>query len=72
MNDFYNNLENKIFRIILEEVRGKGNILDIGCGSCKLVLFLAKKLKKVEVVGIDLYSGEFPDVIEKVREEKNL
>lgn len=70
MNNFYDDLKNKIFRIILGEVRGKDPILDIGCGSCKLVLFLAKKLKNVKVVGVDLYSGKLPNITEKVREEK--
>ena len=70
MNDFYDDLKNKIFRIVLEEVKGKRNILDIGCGSCKLVLFLAKELKDVKVVGVDLHNGEFPDVAEKIRGEK--
>jgi cyclopropane fatty-acyl-phospholipid synthase-like methyltransferase len=70
MSNFYDSLENKIFRMILKEVKGKKNILDIGCGSCELVLFLAKELKDVKVVGVDLHNWGFPDIGEKRKQEK--
>jgi len=70
MSSFYDSLENKIFRIILKKVKGKKNILDIGCGSCKLVFFLAREFKDVKVVGVDLHNWKFPDTVEKTREKK--
>jgi len=70
--NFYDNFKDKIFEIILKEVREKKNILDIGCGNCGLVFFLAKKLKHTNVVGIDLYNKEFSNIIEKDRKEKVL
>jgi ubiquinone/menaquinone biosynthesis C-methylase UbiE len=70
MDNFYDNLERKIFTIILKAINGKKNILDIGCGSCKLVFFLARELKNIRVVGVDLHKWEFPDTVEKRRKEK--
>ncbi|MCK4419793.1 methyltransferase domain-containing protein [Candidatus Aerophobetes bacterium] len=70
MDNFYDNLKRKIFTIILKRIKGKKNILDIGCGSCKLVFFLARELKNVRVVGVDLRNWEFPDTVEKRRKEK--
>jgi len=70
--NFYDNLKNKIFEIVLKQVKEKENILDIGCGSCKLVLFLAKELKHVKVVGIDLYNKDFSNITREVRKEKIL
>lgn len=72
MNNFYDNFEDKIFKIVLKEVRGKENLLDVGCGSCKLVLFLAKELKDVKVVGVDLHSWGFPNITEKIRKGKTI
>lgn len=70
MDSFYDNLKRKIFTIILKRIKGKKNILDIGCGSCELVFFLARELKNVRVVGVDLRNCEFPDTVEKRRKEK--
>lgn len=70
--NFYDNFKDKIFEIILQEVREKENILDIGCGNCELAFFLAKKLKHINVVGIDLYNKEFSNIIEKDRRKKVL
>jgi ubiquinone/menaquinone biosynthesis C-methylase UbiE len=70
MCNFYDNLENKVFTMISKEAKGRKSIIDMGCGGCKLVFFLARELKDVRVVGIDLRNWEFPDVVEKRREEK--
>jgi len=70
MGNFYDTLEHKVFRIILKEVKGKKNILDIGCGSCELVFFLARELRDVRIVGVDLHNWGFPDIVEKRRQEK--
>lgn len=70
MDNFYDNLERKVFTIILKGIKGKKNILDIGCGSCKLVFFLARELKNVRVIGVDLHNRGFPDTVEKRRKEK--
>jgi ubiquinone/menaquinone biosynthesis C-methylase UbiE len=70
MDNLYDNLERRVFTIILKGVKGKKNILDIGCGSCKLVFFLASELKNVKVVGVDLRNWGFPDTVEKRRKEK--
>ncbi|MFW6139527.1 MAG: class I SAM-dependent methyltransferase [Spirochaetota bacterium] len=70
MSNFYDSLEDRIFRIILKEIENNKNILDIGCGSCKLVLFLAGQLNDAQVTGIDLRGWEFPDISQNTEEKK--
>jgi len=70
MSNFYDTLENKIFRIILKEIENNKNILDIGCGSCKLVLFLARYLNNAKVTGIDLRGWKFPDISQDIEKKK--
>ncbi len=52
-DNFYNGLKKRIFKLILDEVKGRGKILDIGCGNCELTFFLAKEGGS-SVVGVDL------------------
>ena len=52
-DNFYNGLKKRIFNLILDEVKGRGEILDMGCGNCELTLFLAKEGGN-SVTGIDL------------------
>lgn len=63
-DNFYGGLEKRIFKQILEEVKGREEILDLGCGNCELALFLAKKGKS-NIVGVDL------NIEENIRKEKN-
>jgi len=46
---------------ILESVKDKQRILDLGCGKGLLVFFLAKQLKDAHVVGIDKDGSKFPN-----------
>lgn len=51
-NIFSDNVLKEVRQIILQNIKSKSTVIDIGCGTGELVLSLAKKCKKV--VGIDL------------------
>ncbi len=63
-DNFYDGLKKRTFKLILKEVRGRGKILDMGCGNCELTSFLAKEGKS-NVVGVDL------NLEEEIIKEKN-
>jgi ubiquinone/menaquinone biosynthesis C-methylase UbiE len=57
---FYENLKYKIFRQIQLRLNEGERVLDIGCGDCKLVEYLAKK-EKIKITGIDKNGAKLPD-----------
>ncbi|MBA7644345.1 2-methoxy-6-polyprenyl-1,4-benzoquinol methylase [subsurface metagenome] len=66
--NFYDKIRDKIFRRISKEIGERENILDLGCGDCRLAFFLVKDSNR-KVTGIDLYGEDFPSILEKVKEE---
>jgi SAM-dependent methyltransferase len=54
-------LSGKILDMLLSYIQwnGKGNVLDIGCGSGALSIKLAKKFPDVEITGIDYWGKEW-------------
>lgn len=50
--------DSKLHRIILKELSGANNILDVGCGEGDLVNFLAKAMKR-RIVGLDISNSGF-------------
>jgi ubiquinone/menaquinone biosynthesis C-methylase UbiE len=60
-NDFYERIENRIYARILAEVKGAQYILDVGCGSCDLPRFIARRTN-ARVIGIDISDEDFPTV----------
>jgi len=58
-DDFYNTIKPRLHRRIGREVRLARRVLDLGCGSCDLVRYLADTYGQ-EVTGIDISSGSFP------------
>ena len=66
---FYDNLEERIFEIILGEVKEGENVLEIGCGNCKLITYLVRK-RKIEGVGVDIIDFGFKETLKKM--DKNL
>jgi len=57
--NFYERLKPRIHRRIGRELRLAGTIVDIGCGSCELVRYLAATYGQ-KVTGVDVASGSFP------------
>lgn len=53
------NLQNKIYDLIFDfiDFKGKGKIIDIGCGNGGLTIRLAKKHPQSNVYGIDYWGG---------------
>jgi len=58
-DDFYNTLKPRLHRRIGRELRLAGRVLDLGCGSCDLVKYLADTYCQ-DVTGVDISSGSFP------------
>ncbi|MBN1919294.1 MAG: class I SAM-dependent methyltransferase [Verrucomicrobia bacterium] len=58
--DFYERLKPGLYAKIGRELRLARHILDLGCGSCELVRYLAGKYDQ-EVTGIDVSSDHFPE-----------
>jgi len=58
-DDFYDHIKPQLHRRIGKELRLAKRVLDIGCGSCELVKYLAETYCQ-EVAGVDISSGSFP------------
>ncbi|MCP4642208.1 MAG: class I SAM-dependent methyltransferase [bacterium] len=58
-NDFYERVKPRLHRRIGRELRLAGRVLDIGCGSCDLVQYLARSYHQ-DVTGVDISSKSFP------------
>lgn len=57
--DFYEKIKPRLYRRIGRELRLAGRILDLGCGSCDLVRYLAETYHQ-HVTGVDISDGSFP------------
>ena len=57
--NFYEKLKPRLHRRIGRELGLAGRVLDIGCGSCDLVQYLAQTYHQ-EVTGVDISSKSFP------------
>ena len=58
-DDFYDKIKSRLHRRIGRELRLAGRILDLGCGACNLVEYLARTYHQ-RVIGVDISSGSFP------------
>ncbi|MBS3735416.1 MAG: methyltransferase domain-containing protein [Phycisphaerae bacterium] len=58
-DDFYDRIKPRLHRRIGREVRLARRVLDLGCGSCDLVRYLAETYGQ-QVTGVDVASGSFP------------
>jgi len=58
-DDFYETIKPRLHRRIGREVRLARRVLDLGCGSCDLVQYLAGAYGQ-EVTGVDISDGSFP------------
>jgi len=58
-DDFYEKIKPRLHRRIGRELRLAGHILDLGCGACGLVQYLAQTYRQ-KVIGVDISSGSFP------------
>jgi SAM-dependent methyltransferase len=58
-DNFYEKIKPRLYRRIGRELRLAGHILDLGCGSCALVQYLARTYHQ-QVTGVDISGGSFP------------
>jgi ubiquinone/menaquinone biosynthesis C-methylase UbiE len=58
-DDFYEGIRTRLRRRIGRELRLARRVLDLGCGSCELVRYLAEAYRQ-QVTGVDVSSGSFP------------
>ena len=58
-DDFYERMKPRLHKRIGRELRLARHVLDLGCGSCDLVRYLAETCRQ-EVTGVDIASHGFP------------
>jgi len=58
-DDFYERMKPRLCKRIGRELRLARHVLDLGCGSCDLVRYLAETYHQ-EVIGVDIASDGFP------------
>ena len=58
-DNFYEQIKLRLHKRIGQEVRLARRVLDLGCGSCDLVKYLASAYDQ-EVTGVDISEGSFP------------
>ncbi|MBN1444939.1 MAG: methyltransferase domain-containing protein [Candidatus Omnitrophica bacterium] len=66
--DYYGKLKDKIFAGIMKNLSGDERVLDIGCGGCGLVEYLAGS-ENIYVVGLDIDGEKFKDTARKIPRE---
>jgi len=57
--NIYEEIKPRLHRRIGKELRFAKRVLDVGCGSCDLVRYLADTYQQ-QVTGVDIASGSFP------------
>jgi len=60
-DNFYDKIAPRLHRRIGRELRLAGRVLDLGCGTCKLVSFLDESYH-IHVTGVDISSESFPEL----------
>jgi ubiquinone/menaquinone biosynthesis C-methylase UbiE len=58
-DDFYERIKPRLHKRIRRELRLARHVLDLGCGTCDLVRYLAETCRQ-EVTGVDVVSNGFP------------
>lgn len=56
---FYDRIKPRLYKRIGRELRLAGCVLDVGCGACELVQYLARTYHQ-HVTGVDISGGSFP------------
>jgi ubiquinone/menaquinone biosynthesis C-methylase UbiE len=56
---FYERIKPRVHQRIGRELRLAGRVLDLGCGACELVRYLAQTYGQ-HVTGVDISSADFP------------
>ncbi len=62
--NFYERAKKRVYAQIAAEVKGAQHILDVGCGSCELAEFIARRTHS-KVTGVDISNVDFPTAGQK-------
>jgi ubiquinone/menaquinone biosynthesis C-methylase UbiE len=66
--DFYDRLRGSVFASIVKNLSKNERVLDIGCGDCDLVEYLARK-GDMHVIGLDIDGNKFKHTSQKMPRE---
>jgi len=69
--NFYDKIKPRLHERIGRELSGAKRVLDLGCGDCELVQYLADTYGQ-QVTGIDISGESFPDYQEIAKAGKNV
>ncbi len=69
--NFYDKIKPCLHERIGRELRGAKRVLDLGCGDCELVRYLADTYGQ-QVTGIDISGESLPDYQEIAKADKNV
>ena len=58
-DNFYERIKARLHKRIGREVKLAGQVLDLGCGACDLVQYLARTYRQ-KLTGVDISGGSFP------------
>jgi len=58
-NDFYERIKHRLHERIGRHLRLAGTVVDMGCGACDLVEYLAQTYRQ-KVIGVDISPDSFP------------
>ena len=68
---FYDKIKPRLHERIGREFQGGKHVLDLGCGNCELVRYLAETCGR-QVIGIDISSEKFPRYKELAKAGTNM
>ena len=68
---FYDEIKPRLHERIGRELQGDKHVLDLGCGNCELVRYLAETCGR-QVIGIDISSEKFPRYKELAKAGTNM
>jgi ubiquinone/menaquinone biosynthesis C-methylase UbiE len=66
--NFYERIKKRVYDRIVSEVISAEQIIDVGCGSCELAEFIARRIQ-CKVIGLDISNADFPAVVQKDRHD---
>jgi len=70
-DNFYDKIKPFLHKRIGRELRLAYRILDLGCGDCQLVRYMANTYDQ-KVTGVDISSGNLPDYRDITKKNKNI
>ncbi|RLB77858.1 MAG: hypothetical protein DRH24_15475 [Deltaproteobacteria bacterium] len=70
-DNFYDKIKPRLYQRIGKELRLAYRVLDLGCGACELVQYLADNYKQL-VTGIDISGESFPSYKNITKKNKNV